>query len=124
MYRLHSNFILQAVLTLIMLIKKSPCFKVNVHFIISHYTSLNQVQSNYVNKDNCLNEKAVLLKSQGDKYFATNIRRVSKHTCTSISTFHLEQKWFSQIWSSSFTEGIANETDNLRMITTDVTLSE
>ena len=106
-----------------MLIKKSPCFKVNVHFIISHYTSLNQLQSNYLNKDNCLNEKAVLLKSQGDKYFATNIRRVSQHTCTSISTF-LEQKWFSQIWSSSFTEGIANETDNLRMITTDVTLSE
>ena len=84
---------------------------------------MNQLQSNYLNKDNCLNEKAVLLKLQGDKYFATNIRRVSQHTCTSISTFHLEQKWFSQIWSS-FRESNANETDNLRMITTDVTLSE
>ena len=92
MYRMHSNFILQAVLTLIMLIKNSACFQVNVHLIISHYTSLNQLQSNYQNKDSCLNEKAVLLKSQGDKYFATNIRRVSQHTCTSISTFHLEQK--------------------------------
>ena len=56
--------------------------------------------------------------------FATNIGRVSQHTCTSISTFHLEQKWFSKILSSSFREGIANKTDNLRMITTDVTLSE
>ena len=112
MYRLHSNFILQAVLTLIILIKNSACFKVtvNVHLIISHYTSLNQLQSNYLNKDSCLTEKAILHKSQGDKYFATNIRRVSQHT--SISTFHLEQKWFSQIWSS-FRESI-----------TDVTLSE